>query len=591
MNQEGGRFQVLLIGMAEDSDEKRESFCRHVSKNFSIPFSLLRKIVERCPIVLKKNLSLRSAEKLADTLQSLGALVSIELKREDVAISLDFEGMGPCRIALESSSLSRTANGMWNVIGRVRNVSEDSLNDTWVLIQLFDDFEKLLTFEQALLPINPIPPGNASPFRLTFEGHLPVKKASIAFKNSSGNPLSAADGRRREGAKRETASEVEEGLLPSGGILMEEDSQSCGETPSSEEKIIAREGEEGNNQNPVRPPEMAPERESNREGEKGDVQTQLEPPQALTGRDDSLPERESPSDLLEDLPQGTSLNSPEYGHTDQSLDKVTSRDLLSFSWMEEFRNSIEAYSNKLQPIFCSWFEARRKEGAFSNSNHFLLTIMVHSRFDQSSDPLHSLGNTEKVFQLILQPNLSLEEIPSLEGTSLQPGSDWRNLFHRAIPKLQQVADKILEQGRWNASELERLIQIIPHMDSKSSRRAVWWITQLIPDSVEVDYSEAPVIVEGGLYRVASRLGVVDPHFDYYQGSNSTGDLKIQAFAKEAFPQCPIKIEEPMTWLGTEQEEGGHCFPNQPRCEGCPFDSFCPKLYYDFNPAEKGMRGR
>jgi adenine-specific DNA glycosylase len=98
--------------------------------------------------------------------------------------------------------------------------------------------------------------------------------------------------------------------------------------------------------------------------------------------------------------------------------------------------------------------------------------------------------------------------------------------------------------------------------------------------MDIDVSE-------GVYRVASRLGVVHPLFDYYQGKNSMGDLKIQSFARSAFPDDPGKIEEPMSRLGAEDEKGV-CSPTEPRCYHCPFESFCQKLFTGFNPAEKGM---
>jgi len=137
----------------------------------------------------------------------------------------------------------------------------------------------------------------------------------------------------------------------------------------------------------------------------------------------------------------------------------------------------------------------------------------------------------------------------------------------------------------------RFIQVIPHMGDKNSRMAAWRIGELIPHLVEIDFEGTPISIGESLYRVASRLGIVNPHYDHYQGSNSAGDLKIQTFAKEAFAQFPMKIEEPMTWAGLNEEEGGHCFPTQPRCEGCHFEAFCPKLYFHFNPSVKGMRGR
>jgi hypothetical protein len=119
--------------------------------------------------------------------------------------------------------------------------------------------------------------------------------------------------------------------------------------------------------------------------------------------------------------------------------------------------------------------------------------------------------------------------------------------------------------------------------------AIRWINELIPDVVEIDLSNAPITIGEGLYRVAARLGIVDPHLDYYQGRNSIADTKIRSFAIAAFPHNPVKVEKPMNWMGGGEERGGHCFPIQPWCDGCLFKTFCPRLYLDFNPSEKGMR--
>jgi len=131
--------------------------------------------------------------------------------------------------------------------------------------------------------------------------------------------------------------------------------------------------------------------------------------------------------------------------------------------------------------------------------------------------------------------------------------------------------------------------VIPHMDHQSSRRAIQWVNELIRNVVEVDFSDTPIAVGKGLYRVASRLGVVDPHSDYYQGGSSTGDMKIQSFAKAAFPRNPRMVEEPMASMGRGEGEGGHCFPVQPWCEGCLFETFCSRLCVRFDPSENGMR--
>lgn len=118
-------------------------------------------------------------------------------KIDSPPISLEFQEMAPHWAALESVSLRRTQSGTWNVIGRLRNISKESMNDTWVLIQLFNDLEEFLTFEEVPIPINPLPPGDASPFKVVFEGYLPIKRISVAFKNASGSPIPAVDRRKK----------------------------------------------------------------------------------------------------------------------------------------------------------------------------------------------------------------------------------------------------------------------------------------------------------------------------------------------------------------------------------------------------------
>lgn len=197
MNMKKGRYRVLLIGIGDNTELRKESFCKNVSENYGISFPLLRKIVDRCPIVLKKNLSLEKAVALAKTLKSFGAMASVEEKRDSLTILLEFQEIKPHVVALESSSLRRTESGAWNVIGRVKNISDESLSNIWALIQLFDNFEEVLTFEEVPIPISPLLPGKASPFKVVFKGNLPIKKVSIAFKNSSGHPLPAEDRRTK----------------------------------------------------------------------------------------------------------------------------------------------------------------------------------------------------------------------------------------------------------------------------------------------------------------------------------------------------------------------------------------------------------
>jgi len=152
INQEKGSYRVILIGIEDDTEEKRESFCKKISENYSISLPLLKKIIDHCPTILLKNLFRNKAETLAKTLQSFGAIVSVEEKRDSPPIYLEFQEMAPHQVALESSDLQKTQSGAWNIIGRAKNISEESLNDTWVLIQIFNGLEDLLNFEEAPIP-------------------------------------------------------------------------------------------------------------------------------------------------------------------------------------------------------------------------------------------------------------------------------------------------------------------------------------------------------------------------------------------------------------------------------------------------------
>jgi hypothetical protein len=684
LNQEEGRYRVLLIGIGGNTEEEKGSFCHNLSKNFGISLPLLKKIVDRCPIILKKNLSLKKAETLAKTLKSYGASVSVEERRYLLPISLEFQELVPHQLALESSYLKKPSRGTWSVIGRAKNISYETLSDNWALIQLFDAFEEFITFEEAPLPINPLPPGEVSPFKVVFEGDFTIKRISIAFKNASGLPIPTVDKRKKgewveveindEGVRfypppwiskeLEGRSQIIELTEPAEEMLMEKGKEIPKETvshlnqevssfpgeeirekqrrdaeefaeesllltldgdsserifepspkdfeiapnlpggngyPAGDELKIAFEGETFQTLPPHGPEEL--------EGttEEGEALGDLEP----HSYDEEVTEEsrvdvsvfEEATQLLEDISEGTKeieveekieetgkRGVEEVEEEKVEEEKVEEEETPTFLWIENFRDAVETYYQKPHDIFSIWFEECRKEGEFKNPLHSLLTILVHARFEQGDQSIKALENTQRVFKLIIQPNLLLEEVPPLEGTPFASGEIWKELFYKAIPKVQQIGNAILEKNRWRAFDLEQAIQVIPHMGHPNSQIAIRWINKLIPDVVELNFSDTSISIDESLYRVASRLGIVDPHFDYYQGRNSMGDIRIQSFAKMAFPQNPVKIEEPMAWVGGGKEQGGHCFPTQPGCEGCLFETFCPKLYIHFNPSEKGMR--
>ena len=667
LNQEEGRYRVLLIGIGDSTEEEKDTFCHHISKSYSIPFPLLKKIVDRCPIILKKNLSLKKAEILAKTLKSFGATVSVEERRNFPPISLEFQELVPHQLALESSYLQKTQRGTWSVIGRAENISDESLNDIWVLIQLFGDLEEFIAFEETPLPINPLPSGEASPFKVVFEGNLSIKRISVAFKNASGQPIPAVDKRKkREWVEMEIEEDDERFLSsPRASTEFEERSRAIDLAESAEETIVEKEMEIPKETTLSLEQEVGPSLgEEIREEEGGEAERiseesfslTLEPSEkVLESFSGSLEENgyqgweeserafgqetfqkltpsiseemgeeieeepalgelephaddeevggesrlnasvfEEATQLLEDIsesPREVEVEGKIEGREEEVVKEevVKEERLPSFPWIEYFKDAVETYYQKPRDIFSIWFEECRKEGEFKNSFDALLTLLVHSRFDQGSQSIEALENTQKVFRLLVQPNLFLDEIPHLEGTPFLSGEVWRGLFHRALPKVQQIGKVILEKNKWTAFDLEQLIQVIPHMGHQNSRMAIRLINELIPGVVEVDFSFTPITIGEGLYRVASRLGIVDPHFDTYQGRNSMGDIKIQSFAKTAFPQNPMKVEEPMAWMGRGEERGGHCFHIQPYCEGCLFETFCPRLYVHFNPSEKGMR--
>jgi len=638
LNQEEGRYRVLLIGVGGNTEEEKSSFCRNLSKNYGIPYPLVRKIVDGSPIILKKNIPIRKAETLAKTLRSFGATVSVEERRNLPPISLEFQELIPHQLALESSYLRKTQRGAWSVVGRAKNISGETLTDTWVLVQLFEDLEEFIAFEETPLPINPLPSGEASPFRVIVEGDLFIKRISIAFKNASGQPIPAVDKRKKRDWTEVATGEEYFLSSPRMSAEFEKRAQTINLTKPVEKIIVIKEKETpGATTRSLGQRVRAPLEREIREEQEGDeekisdesLSLTLEPLEKLLEsslsalEEDGHPEGEesegvfgqealqesapSTSEEMEKKTEEAALGDielpsvgkevPEASPLDPSVPQeanqlpkgISEIPDPSFSWMESFRNAVETQYEKAHDNFSTWFEECQNKGEFKNSFHALLTILVHSRFDQGHSPVKALENTQRVFGLIPQSNLPLGEIPALEGTPFASGEVWTDLFHRALPKVQQIGNAILERNKWSASDLEGLVQVIPHMGPPNSQKAIQWINELIRDVVEVDFSGTSITVGKDLYRVASRLGVVDPRFDHYKGRNSTGDVKIQSFAKAAFPQNPREVEEPMARMGRGEEQGGHCFPTHPWCEGCLFEIFCPRLCVHFDPPENGMK--
>jgi len=628
-NQREENYRVLLMGIEDETEERKEVFWRIVSERYHLSLSSLREIMNRSPVVLAGSLSLDEARHLAERLKPLGALVSIDKKNDIPIMNLEFQETDSALIALEASSLRKTQSETWSVTGRVKNISAETLHDVWVLIQLFGNHGDFLTFEEVPLPLNPLPPQGSSPFKVIFEGSLVVKSIAITLKNSGGRPLPSTDHRKpltdgnaiyddrrepclsvvsAEESERRTDEEqpnpmhpdahqakgVEEcprDHKPADGMTTEEEVHFPHLGPSKD-KIPAESNEEFSN---VPLSSSGSAILANADVEMIDVVfPELKPSAECSGGNgqeipNHTPVLEEASQLLKEITESKAQETEEKHVEEESASPLT-ENLPTFPYYEEFRDSVESYYETHPDHFVEWMETQEREEGVRGRLRCLVTLLVHTRFDQMTKPEKALENTRKVTHLVLQPNVSFEEIPSLEETRHFSGDHWKLLFHRALPRIQSIAQEIEVKKQWNARELEQLIQIIPHMSPETSRRAVRWIQRFRIEGIEIDFSKASIFLGGPLYRVAARLGVVDPQFDYYEGPNSMGDVKIQAFARTAFPEDPLRVEEPMNWLGMgTPEDGGACTPISPRCEGCLFSGFCQRHFLHLDPSEKGMR--
>jgi len=622
-------YRVVLYSTGGHTEMEKAHFCKEVSDHYGIPLSLMKKIVDRCPIVIKKDLPFKKAKLLAIAFKSFGASVSVEKKKNLLPIFLEFATEKNWRVELESSHLRKTSGGAWQIFGRVKNRFNEELSDIWTLIQLFDEFGDLIAFEEISLPVNPLPQNESSPFRAIFEGNLPIQKISVSFKTASGNPLPARDNREKKEWIEVKVPELEKvisflptpfkpeaapppSIAPSSVItereeqpLVEEEAEQITEEIQlvEQEKLPSWAAEEigpGFEKIPLdRPGEDEPPKEP----------VKLESLQEVvetSAIDWPLIEKEEEIHAEEELHLDDRMDEPseeKSGWVDPGLSRseevdypLVSRpapleekkieEVIPCVWMEEFRKAIVAYEQMEQNPFKVWFEHLQRENGFESAYHSILTLLIYTRFNQTHPSDTALENTRKVFKVALQWDLPSEEIPPLEGALFFPGEAWRDLYIRANPKLQEVSHRILEKREWELSDLDRLIRIIPHMTARNSRWAIRFMHDQIPEVI-VDISRMDIDVSESVYRVASRLGVVNPLFDYYQGKNSMGDLKIQSFARSAFPDDPGKVEEPMSRLGAGDERGV-CYPTEPRCHHCLFESFCQKLFTGFNPSEKGM---
>lgn len=123
------------------------------------------------------------------------------------------------------------------------------------------------------------------------------------------------------------------------------------------------------------------------------------------------------------------------------------------------------------------------------------------------------------------------------------------------------------------------------MDVKTSRLAAELLYELVADIVSIDIKEVRVPIDRLVYRVACRLGIIDPERE--KPLSPRADCRIQQFAEMASPGQPLKIDEPMWRMGRPGREGGHCYRTDPQCMGCLFETFCSNPYRDRDPSTVG----
>ena len=262
-------------------------------------------------------------------------------------------------------------------------------------------------------------------------------------------------------------------------------------------------------------------------------------------------------------------------------------------WLDRFRNIILRYNKKrISDPFMAWFREQNQKGVLASNFERILIILVDARFDQQTTAEKALENTKRVFKAgVLKKQPKRNEIPLLIPRRRMTAERWTDLFHAAVPKLYRLVMRIGEKREWSAEELLGLMRSasykVPYLGIKTSRLAVRWLHELVSD-LKIGMSDFKVPIDVLVYRVASRLGLIDPQVDKYYGEGSPADLKIQSFAKMLFPDNPWFLDEPLWSTGRQPSEGGHCFPTFPDHKGCIFEGICPKKYVDFDPSKIGM---
>ncbi len=265
---------------------------------------------------------------------------------------------------------------------------------------------------------------------------------------------------------------------------------------------------------------------------------------------------------------------------------------LQEKWLAKIKNIITAYTrNRAPDPFMIWFRQKDSEEFFADDFERVLAILIDARFDQRTTAEKALKNTITVVnQEALKRLIPREQITLLIPRQGMTAEKWTDLFYSSLSRLHKLARKIVARKEWDAAELlDSMLHDfkVPYLGVKTSRLAVRWLHELVPN-LKIDMTTYKIPVDSLVYRLACRIGIIDPSIDKYHGEDSPADLKIQSFAKQVFPDKPYLLDEPLWSTGRQAIRGGHCFPKNPDCNGCLFQSICRKRSLDIDPAKLGI---
>lgn len=261
-------------------------------------------------------------------------------------------------------------------------------------------------------------------------------------------------------------------------------------------------------------------------------------------------------------------------------------------WLARLRDIIVAYMrNRAPDPFMEWFRHKDSRGFFADDFERVLVILIDARFDQMTTAEKALENTKMAVEAnCLKKAIEPDKLPLLIPRQYFTAEGWTESFIMALPNLHRIARRIVAQKSWNANDLfDLMLHEIRarYLGVKTTRLAVRWLHELVA-SLDINMATYEIPIDRLVYRVSCRLGLINPNTDKYSGRRSIADVKIQTLVKRLLPDRPWFFDEPLWSSGRKAVNGGHCYPRNPNCKGCIFESICSKRFLDSDPAKIGM---